>query len=288
MSQKQRHYCQPSKKYGDKESELSHLNSTFPESLKKSILQQVVQGKLVPQDPADEPASVLLERIRAEKRRLVKEGKIKKDKHESVIFRRDNSHYELVDGVERCIDEEIPFEIPKNWIWVRFSNIAVFENGDRSSKYPVESDYVPDGIPFFGAKDMGKKFMEYSSVRFIRQQKFDELGNGKLQNGDFVCLLRGNVGKTRIFQENEMYQTGFICAQMMIIRCIESHTQKYLYEVISSPFYNCSVESKITGTAVRQLPAKDVANFLIPLPPLNEQYRIVEKIQELFSICEQL
>ena len=87
------------------------LNSAFPEALKKSILQEAVRGKLVPQDPSDEPAEALLERIRAEKQRLIKEGKIKKDKHESVIFRRDNSHYEKLGGVERCIDDELPFPL---------------------------------------------------------------------------------------------------------------------------------------------------------------------------------
>ena len=94
---------------------LQNLNGSFPETLKKSILQEAVQGKLVPQDPSDEPAEALLDRIRAEKQRLIKEGKIKKDKHEPVIFRRDNSHYEKLDGVERCIDDELPFEIPENW-----------------------------------------------------------------------------------------------------------------------------------------------------------------------------
>ena len=267
---------------------LQKLNSSFPEALKKSILQEAVQGKLVPQDPSDEPAEDLLERIRAEKQRLIKEGKIKKDKHESVIFRRDNSHYEKLDGVERCIDDELPFEIPKSWAWVRFSDIAVFENGDRSSRYPVESDYVPDGIPFFGAKDMGEKYMEYSSVRFITPQKFEELGNGKLKDGDFVCLLRGNVGKTRIYKENEKYHTGFICAQMLIIRCIESSIQKYVYTVINSQYYCRAIESKITGTAVRQLPAKEVANILIPLPPLAEQRRIVQRIEELLPLVKGL
>ena len=100
--------------YGEIYGESVAMQDAFAARLKKSILQQAVQGKLVPQDPADEPAEVLLKRIRAEKQRLVKEGKIKKDKHESVIFRRDNSHYELVDGVERCIDEELPFEDRKS------------------------------------------------------------------------------------------------------------------------------------------------------------------------------
>ena len=264
------------------------LNSAFPEALKKSILQEAVQGKLVSQDPSDESAEALLERIRAEKQRLIKEGKIKKDKHESVIFRRDNSHYEKLDGGEYCIDDELPFEIPESWVWVRFSDIAIFENGDRSSRYPVESDYVPDGIPFFGAKDMGERFMEYSAVRFITPQKYEELGNGKLKDGDFVCLLRGNVGKTRIYKENEKYHTGFICAQMLIIRCIESNIQEFVYTVINSPYYCRSIESKITGTAVRQLPAKEMANTLIPLPPLAEQHRIVQRIEELLPLVKGL
>ena len=258
------------------------LQNDFPAQLKRSILQWAVQGKLVPQDPSDEPAEALVERIRAEKLRLIKEGKIKQDKHESVIFRRDNSHYEKVGLEETCIDNELPFDIPDTWSWVRFSDIAIFENGDRSNKYPVEADYVSDGIPFFGAKDMGDKYMEFSTVRFITQEKFAQLGNGKLQNGDLVCLLRGSVGKTRIFKESEKYSTGFICAQMMIIRCLDLNILDYLYALINSPYYCKAIESKITGTAVRQLPAREVANILIPLPPLNEQFRIIEKLSEIF------
>lgn len=110
--------------YTNLEQSLTRLNDTFPLQLKKSILQYAIQGKLVPQDPADEPASALLERIRAEKEQFIKEGKIKRDKHESVIFRRDNSYYEKVDGIERCIDDELPFEIPENWEWVRFFSIV--------------------------------------------------------------------------------------------------------------------------------------------------------------------
>ena len=109
------------------------LNSTFPGALKKSILQEAVQGKLVPQDPTDESAEALLERIRAEKQRLIKEGKIKKDKHESIIFRRDNSHYEKRGSEEVCIDEEIPFEIPENWTWARLSSFGVFSSGKTPS-----------------------------------------------------------------------------------------------------------------------------------------------------------
>ena len=110
--------------YATAYSENEALTTAFPAELKKSILQMAVQGKLVPQDPDEEPACVLLERIRAEKQRLIAAGKIKRDKHESVIFRRDNSHYEKLDGIERCIDDEIPFEIPDTWAWARIKTIS--------------------------------------------------------------------------------------------------------------------------------------------------------------------
>ena len=119
------------------------LNSGFSEALKKSILQEAVQGKLVPQDPSDEPAEALLERIRAEKQRLIKEGKIKKDKHESVIFRRDNSHYEKRGSEEFCIDDEIPFEIPENWFWCRASSLGTMVRG-RGIK---RTETVAQGCP---------------------------------------------------------------------------------------------------------------------------------------------
>ena len=275
-------------KYTIAEAHLDSLNVNFPEQLKKSILQQAVQGKLVPQDPTEEPASVLLERIRAEKEHLIAEARIKRDKNESFIYKRDNSYYEKINNTERCIDDELPFDIPDSWEWTRFSSLAIFENGDRSSKYPVESDYVEDGIPFFGAKDMGIKYMMFDSVRFISQEKFSQLGNGKLQDGDMICLLRGNVGKTRIFKSTKKYKTGFICAQMLIIRCVDSNLLNYVYAFLSSPNYIQTIESKITGTAVRQLPAIELAKMLIPLPPLSEQQRIVEKIEALMPMIKAL
>ena len=252
-------------RYGEAEEHLTALNTTFPEALKKSILQEAVQGKLVPQNPDDEPASVLLERIRAEKQELIKQGKIKKNKNESVIITRD----------------KIPYEIPDSWVWCKLSDLAILENGDRSSKYPVEADYVEIGIPFFGAKDIDGDMMSFQNVRFISQQKYDELGNGKLVDGDIICLLRGSVGKTAKFEANEQFDTGFICAQMLIIRLLDKSLFGYISSYFKSPDYTNYVESKVTGTAVRQMPAKEMGNLLIPLPPLNEQHRIVAKIEEI-------
>jgi type I restriction enzyme S subunit len=129
--------------YDDAEQKLTILNATFPDKLKKSILQAAVQGKLVPQDPHDEPADVLLEHIRAEREQLIRDGKIKRNKDESVIFRRDNSHYEIRGGVERCIDDEIPFDVPETWVWTRLGNIGVFIRGSGIKRSETQAIGVP-------------------------------------------------------------------------------------------------------------------------------------------------
>ena len=252
-------------------SKLEQFNSRFPEDMKKSLLQYAIQGKLVEQRPEEGTAEELFAQIQEEKQRLIAEKKIKKEK-----------------PLPEITDDEKPFDIPESWKWVRLGTIVQFENGDRSSKYPVETDYVDSGIPFFGAKDMGEKYMLFDNVRYISERKFNELGNGKLQDLDFICLLRGSVGKIAIFAKDLKHQTGFICAQMVILRCIDSSMVPYLYHIMKSAYYVKAVESKTTGTAVRQLPAKELANVIIPLPPLAEQKRIVEKLEQLLPLCERL
>ncbi len=167
------------------------LNSAFPEALKKSILQEAVQGKLVPQDPTDEPAEALLARIRAEKQRLIKEGKIKKDKHESVIFRRDNSHYEKLDGVERCIDDELPFEIPETWAWVRWGSIA------ESIQYGYNAPAKQAGrIRMVRISDIHENTVAWSSVPFCDIDDSD-IPTYLLQPNDILfARTGGTVGKS--------------------------------------------------------------------------------------------
>ena len=174
--------------YDKLEQQATKLDSEIYDKLKKCILQYAIQGKLVPQDSNDEPASVLLERIRAEKK-----AQLGKKYVESYIYKGDdNCYYEKVGKNEPVLLENLPFDIPDSWCWARFIDIVSFENGDRSNKYPVEEDYVPFGIPFWGAKDIiNNKLTPTNNLRYISQAKFDELGNGKLQNNDFVCLLRG-------------------------------------------------------------------------------------------------
>lgn len=252
-------------------SRLEDFNKRFPGDMRKSILQLAIQGKLVEQRSGEGTAEELYQQIQEEKQRLIKAGKIKKEK-----------------PLPEIAENEIPFDIPESWKWVRFSEIAKFENGDRSAKYPVETDYVDFGVPFFGAKDMRGRYISFETVRYISHKKFDELGNGKLNDGDFVCLLRGSVGKSAMFVADEVHNTGFICAQMVIIRCLVKAIIEYIQFFMDSAFYQSSVETKVTGTAVRQLPAKELGNILIPLPPLAEQKRIVARLEELLPLCERL
>ena len=163
--------------------------------LKNSILQWAIQGKLVPQDPNDEPASVLLERIRAEKAKLVKEKKIKKDKNESIIYRGDdNSYYEkfLATGEVKCIDDEIPFEIPQGWEWCRFSSIyKTLTDGTHSTPHYTES-----GIPFLSVKDMSSGILRFNNTKYISENEHIELSKRcHPQKGD---LLLSKVGTTGI------------------------------------------------------------------------------------------
>ena len=258
-------------RYAASYEKLAQFSAKFPEDMKKSILQYAIQGKLVEQRPEEGTGEELYQQIRAEKQRLIQEKKIKKEK-----------------PLVEISEDEIPFDIPESWKWVRLSQIATLENGDRSSKYPVESDYVDFGVPFFGAKDMDGAIMSFENVRYISETKFSELRNGKLQDKDFICLLRGSVGKCAIFVADERHHTGFICAQMVIIRCADVAVSDYLKVYLSSPYYLKYIDSKVTGTAVRQLPAKELSNVLIPLPPFAEQKRIVAKIEELLPLCERL
>ncbi len=177
--------------YGAVYDETAAMQEAFPERLKKSILQEAVQGKLVPQDPSDEPAEALLERIRAEKQRLIKEGKIKKGKHESVIFRRDNSHYEKLDGVERCIDDELPFEIPETWAWVRWGSIA------ESIQYGYNAPAKQAGrIRMVRISDIHENTVAWSSVPFCDIDDSD-IPTYLLQPNDILfARTGGTVGKS--------------------------------------------------------------------------------------------
>ena len=259
------------------------LNSTFPGALKKSILQEAVQGKLVPQDPTDESAEALLERIRAEKQRLIKEGKIKKDKHESIIFRRDNSHYEKLDGVERCIDDELPFEIPESWEWVRLGSVLEIARG--GSPRPIQQYLTtePDGINWIkiGDTDKGGKYI-YKTKEKIRPEGVTK--SRMVHSGDFLLTNSMSFGRPYILKTDGCIHDGWL----VLSNRFDCYSVDFLYYILSSPFAYYQFCESVSGAVVKNLNSDKVSNALFPLPPLNEQHRIVQRIEELFPLVKGL
>ena len=253
----------PLREYGSKEETLRILNTSFPENLKKSILQEAVQGKLVPQDPSDEPAEALLERIRVEKQRLIKEGKVKKDKRESVIFRRDNSHYEKLDGVERCINDELPFEIPENWHWCKIGTIFTLQAGKNIQAAEIHENPFADCYPCYG----GNGIRGYVT--------------SPNRTGDYPIIGRqgalcGNVNRAT----GEFYATEHAV-------CVETYSQiSVAWACLFLTALN--LNQYATATAQPGLAVANINEVYIPLPPLAEQHRIVQRIEELLPLVKGL
>ena len=264
--------------YAAADTKLLSLNTAFPEALKKSILLEAVQGKLVPQDPSDEPAEALLERIRAEKQRLIKEGKIKKDKHESVIFRRDNSHYEKLDGVERCIDDELPFEIPENWCWCRLKSIVNVVSARRVH----QSDWRSEGVPFYRAREIGK-LADTGSVEnelFITEALYTEFSSSGVPHpGDLMVTAVGTLGKTYIVKDSDRFY--YKDASVICFENFGKITPAYLKLLMYSPYMEDQIKQNSAGTTVGTITIVKANEYLIPLPPLMEQQRIVDQAERL-------
>ena len=260
-------------------SKLTLLNDKFPDALKKSILQEAIQGKLVPQDPADEPASVLLERIRAEKERLVQEGKIKRDKHESVIYRRDNSHYEKLDGVERCIDDEIPFEIPESWAWTSVgevcSNIQYGSSQKSSSTGKIavlrmgnlqNGRIVLDKLAYTSdLKEIEKYPLEYNDLLFNRTNSKELVGKVAIYKGEIPAIYAGYLVRVHPILIDSDYLNYVMQSQYYWIYCQ-------------------NVRSDAIGQS--NINAEKLKHFIFPLPPLQEQKRIVDRIFRIVSRIE--
>ena len=259
--------------YAEEESSLSKLNTQFPEILKKSILQYAVQGKLVPQDPADEPASVLLEHIRAEKEQLIKAGKIKRDKHDSVIFRRDNSYYEKADGIERCIDDELPFEIPDSWEWTRMGTIVTLLSGTDFK--PEEYNESGNGIPYItGASSLSK-----NQVLVTRWTETPRIIANK---GDILLVCKGSgYGKSIICNVD----VAHIARQIMAIKKNDSLDMEYIRFFLQANFD--LLKSKGQGV-IPGIDRNSVLTLLLPLPPLSEQYKISTQVKQILQNISRL
>ena len=245
--------------------------------LKNSILQWAIQGKLVPQDPNDEPASVLLDKIRQEKERLIKEKKIKRDKNASIIYRgEDNSYYEkiLATGEVKCIDEEVPFEIPQGWEWCRMRDVIY------PPKYGTSSKSLSNGdVPVLRMGNIQDGKVVYDKLVF--SNNVEDNRKYLLQDGDLLFNRTNSaelVGKTAIFKGNRhVIYAGYL----ILLRPIKTNSE-YLNYIFSSPYVRsyCK-EVKTIGVQQCNINAEKVSQLLVPIAPFEEQMRIVDKIKEV-------
>ncbi|HGS5202736.1 TPA: restriction endonuclease subunit S [Vibrio cholerae] len=240
------------------------------DQLKQTILQLAVMGKLVPQDPNDEPAAKLLERIAEEKAQLVKEKKIKMQK-----------------ALPPIAEDEKPFELPNGWEWVKFGELSEFINGDRSKNYPNKDEYVDQGIPWINTGHIEPDgTLTTKDMNFITKEKFDTLRSGKIIHTDLVYCLRGaTFGKTAFVSP---YVEGAIASSLMIIRPYNVSLREFFYTYLISPFGHSQIFRFDNGSAQPNLSANSVMLYAFPCPPIEEQIRITTKVRELFLMCDQL
>lgn len=274
-------------KYSKSQELLDKMNVELNECLKKSVLQEAIQGRLVPQIAEEGTAQELLEQIKAEKQKLVKEGKLKKSVLDSsVIFRGDdNKYWEKSEDGAVCIDEEIPFEIPSNWAWVRLDDICSFIHRGKSPKYsPIKKYPVVaqkcnqwDGFSIEKAK-----FIEPQSISSYNKEYF-------LQDRDLMWNSTGlgTLGRMAIYYTIlNPYELAIADSHVTVIRPYKTHiVSEYLYYYFASNTVQSVIEDKSDGsTKQKELATKTVKAYLVPIPPFAEQQRIVQKIKFVTSI----
>ena len=246
--------------------------------LKNSILQWAIQGKLVPQDPNDEPASVLLEKIRAEKARLIKEGKIKKDKKESIIFRgEDNSYYEkFADGKVVCVDDEIPFAIPESWQWERWGNLSY------SIQYGYNAPAEETGdIRMVRISDIQHGDVLWATVPFCHINE-SEIDTYLLQKDDILfARTGGTVGKS--FLVKDVPYPSIYAGYLIRTRYSNMLSAQYMKYFMECELYWEQLRNGTIATAQPNCNGKTLAKMILPIPPYNEQIRITDKLNQVLE-----
>ena len=260
--------------------ELDNLNEGINETLKKAILQEAIQGKLVPQDPTDEPASVLLERICEEKLRLIKEGKLKKkDINDSVIFKGDdNKYYERIDDNLLDISDEVPFDLPDSWVWARLSSVCNMFTGNSISEKDKSTYFTGvSGMQYIGTKDVRfDNSIDYKNGIAIPDTF---LPNFKIAPSGSVlmCIEGGSAGRKVGQTDRDVCFGNKLC-------CFSSFGgyQRYLYYYIQSPSFVESFQKNKTGI-IGGVSVNSLKNILIAIPPIKEQVRIAQHVAEILS-----
>ena len=275
------------KKYQRTEDALKRLNTEIFDKLKKSILQEAIQGKLVSQITEEGTAQELLKQIKTEKEKLVKKGKLKKSAlTDSVIYKGDDNKYWEKYGTETiCVNDEIPFEIPATWIWVRLDNICSYIQRGKSPKYSPIKKY-----PVIAQKCNQWAGFCIDKAQFIDPNSLPSYSEERLlQDGDLMWNSTGlgTLGRMAIYQSAlNPYELAVADSHVTVIRPLKEHIlSQYLYYYFASDTVQSVIEDKSDGsTKQKELSTTTVKNYLVPIPPYREQQRIVEKIKTVTSI----
>ena len=241
--------------------------------LRQKILDLAIHGKLVPQDPNDEPASVLLERIREKKDRLIKEGKIKKTKSTASS---DTSHY-----------ENVPFEVPEGWCWCTLDDLAFYKKGPFGSSL-TKSMFIPDSTTAYKVYEQKNAIQKDHTLGsyFIDEEKFKELSGFKVEPNDIIVSCAGTIGETYVMPND--IREGIINQALMLIRLHLNDIQNF-YLLYFDFILKAEAAKESKGTAIKNIPPFDVLkSFLIPIPPLAEQGRILEEVNKLMSFVDSI
>ena len=250
-------------------SQLTVLNEEFPQDMKKSILQYAIEGKLVEQRPEEGTAKELLKEIKLEKEKLVKEGKIKKSK-----------------SLPPITEDEIPFDIPENWEWVRLGEIAS-KIGAGSTPSGGKAVYLDAGIKFIRSQNVYNDGLRMAGMAFISEEINNKKQGSIVQSKDILLnITGGSIGRCALVPDD--FDIANINQHILIIRNINEMCRYYLHKVLISPYIQELIMSVQVGVSREGLSAEKTKNMLIPLPPLSEQHRIVAKIEELMPLCDKL
>ena len=244
-------------------SKLEQFNKRFPEDMKKSLLQYAIQGKLVEQRPEEGTAEELFIQIQQEKQRLIAEKKIKREK-----------------PLPEITDDEKPFEIPESWMWVRLLDVCkAVADGDHQA--PPQ---VPSGIPFLVISNISKGNLDFSNTRYVTQEYFDSLAYDRIaESNDILFSVTGSYGIPVIVDCEQKF-----CFQRHIALIKSMINTSYLWLLLGSPVVKAQCDKVATGTAQKTVGLKSLKSIVVPLPPIAEQKRIVEKLEQLLPLCERL
>lgn len=274
-------------RYGKTQTKLDNLNVELKNILKKSVLQEAIQGKLVPQIEAEGTAQELLEQIQQEKQKLAKEGKLKKSAlNDSIIFKGDdNKYWEKIGKEVCCIDDEMPFEIPETWAWVRLNDICSYIQRGKSPKYSLIRKY-----PVIAQKCNQWSGFSIDKAQFIEPSTLMSYSEERLlQDGDLMWNSTGlgTLGRMAIYRSSlNPYGIAVADSHVTVIRALKQFVlPKYLYYYFSSNTVQSVIEDKADGsTKQKELSTATIKSYILPLPPFAEQQRIVAKVEELASI----